>query len=64
MIGEKFTQRTQVYHTDSRRKIEQPPPIMHRNPGALALHDNLFCEVIQTLCDMMLRKVEKRCGCD
>ena len=64
MIGEKITRRTQVCHTNSRRKIEQPPPTMHRDPRALALHNNVLCEVTQALCDMTLRKVKKGCGCD
>ena len=64
MIGEKVKRRTQACHTDSRRKIEQPPPAMHGDPGTLALHNHVFCEVIQTLCDMTLCKVEEWCGCD
>ena len=63
-IGKKVTRCTQVCHTDSRRKIEQPPPTMHRDPGALAFHNHVFCEVIQALGDMTLRKVEKRRSCD
>jgi hypothetical protein len=62
MIEEKVMRRTQVCYTNSRRKIEQLPPTMHRDPGTLAFHDNVFCKVIQALCDMTLRKVEKRCG--
>jgi hypothetical protein len=62
MIKIRVTQRTQVCHTNSTRKIEQPPPTVHRDPGALAFDNNVFCEVIQALCDMTLRKVEKWCG--
>ena len=56
--------RTQVRNTDSTRKIEQLPPAMHRDPGALAFHNDVFCEMVQPFCDMALRKVEERDGRD
>ena len=43
-VEKRSFRRTQVCNTDS-TQTEELPPVMHRNPGALALHDDVFCEI-------------------
>ena len=56
--------RIQICGADARRKVEQPPPAMHRDPRAIAFLEHVFHEAKQAFCDMAVRKVNERDGRD